>query len=109
MWVAAPTLAEDESIVWQKAANRQQSELRAVGGRLFLTTRRLVFQPNRFDSRTRGEAWAIDIQDISEVAVQGRETTTPFLGKAAKLRRRLRIDTADGTGCWWRPARSDAG
>ena len=47
-WVRHSELEGGEVVKWTKAANRQQSELRAVGGKLFLTDRRLLFQPNRF-------------------------------------------------------------
>ena len=61
-----------------------------------MTDRRLVFKPNRLDSATRGHPWSVDLSDIVEVGVEGREADVPFMGKAAKLRRRLRIRTTVG-------------
>lgn len=96
LWVSRPKLHDDENVRWTKNANRQQDELRAVGGRLFLTNRRLLFQPNRFDSITGGRTWSTPIDNIVDVAVHAREADVPLMGKAAKLRRRLQIETPEG-------------
>jgi len=38
----------------------------------------------------------VGLNQVAGVGVQPREATVPFMGKAAKLRRRLRIDTHGG-------------
>lgn len=96
IWVAKPRLEADEVVRWEKFANRQQSEYQATGGRLYLTDRRLLFVPNRLDSVTGGDRWSVSSANVREIGVEGREPTIPVAGKAAKLRRRLRIATTTG-------------
>lgn len=43
-----PEFPPDEIVVWAAKANRFQG-IRAVGGRIYLTDRRLVFAPNDFE------------------------------------------------------------
>jgi hypothetical protein len=47
-------LHPDETIEHFLLANREQNGRRAVGGRLCITTRRLVFTPNRVDAALAG-------------------------------------------------------
>jgi len=78
-WVPPPPLADGETVVWERAASRPQ-RIRLVGGRFFLTRRRLIFQPNRLEAATGATSWSADLVDITAVL--------PEKG----LRRRLRID-----------------
>src|ERR1051325_9657973 len=55
-WFNRPVLDDGETVVKSYPANHTQGK-RAVGGKLFLTTRRLVFVPNRLDSRMGGQIW----------------------------------------------------
>jgi len=96
IWVKGLSLEPGERVVWEKLANRQQSELRAVGGCLSATTTRFVFQPNRVDALTKGRPWSVGYSDVTEIGVQERENDLPIAGRAAKLRRRLRIGTRSG-------------
>ena len=45
--VKEPRFADGDTSVWRTNANREASPLWQVGGRLFLSRRQLVFQPNR--------------------------------------------------------------
>ena len=96
-WVSAPMLARGESVRWSVFANREQSANRQVGGRLFVTTTRLLFEPNRFDSLTGGRPWRLRFDDIAQVEVLPARLTVPFLGRAAANRRRLKVVGIDET------------
>jgi len=89
--VTSPALRARERIRWQTAANRAQGG-RSVGGRIFLTNQRLVFEPNRIDSITGGRQWAVPLSAIHEVGFQTRDRNL-FSGG---LRNRLRLTCADG-------------
>jgi hypothetical protein len=91
-WVAEPYSPGNEVWVWKHAANRAQNGIRQVGGRLFLSEQRLLFQPNRFDAVTRGERWAVSRDQVAEVSVSARQ---PGLN-AAGFRNRLRVSQLDG-------------
>lgn len=65
---------------------------RAVGGKLVVTDRRLVFRPNRVDRELGGGLWSVPLGQIVEIG-RRRPTFHPFNGG---LRSRLRIVTADG-------------
>jgi hypothetical protein len=63
-----------------------------VGGRLFLTQGRLIFEPSRLDGAVGGNRWWAPLSTIRRVSSQqpdGRVT-------AGGLRTRLRLDLADG-------------
>jgi hypothetical protein len=49
--VPEPDLEEGESIRWEDRANRFKGKVWAVGGGLFLTNRRLIFVPNKIESK----------------------------------------------------------
>lgn len=93
LWVRWPTLLEGEAIVWRRAANRTQSGRRAVGGRLFMTRGRLLFEPSRFDAAFRGQAWECWLTNISGVSNEAAGGDLLSGG----LRKRLRLDLADGS------------
>ena len=82
-----------EQLLWSARANQTQSSARAVGGRLYLTNRRLLFAPHALDNATGGTRWGADLAAITEVGTEPR-TWNPFDGG---LRSRLRIVLADGT------------
>ena len=88
-WIKPQHALPGETVRWSRAANRMQGS-RAVGGKLFLTERRILFSPNRIDGLTGGSPWAIDLPDVSEVGIEPMGS-----GKAAKLggglRNRLRV------------------
>ena len=91
-WVAKPYPPGNEVWVWQCAANRAQGDIRQVGGRLFLSDQRLVFQPNRFDAATHGEPWAVSRDQVAELSVTARQ----FSLNPAYWRNRLRVSQLDG-------------
>jgi hypothetical protein len=82
-WVVPPPLADGETVLWHRAASQPQ-RIRLVGGRVFLTPYRLIFQPNRLEAAAGAIAWSAGLHEI--VAV----------GPEPGLRRKLRIDLRNG-------------
>jgi len=60
---------------------------------LYLTTARLLFEPNRVDAATGGSRWSVPLSAIVSVDVAPRDGSL-FNGG---LRSRLRIGLADGS------------
>ncbi len=69
--VIEPELWPEEEVLWSDRANRFQHKLRAVGGRLYITDRRLVFARNEFDAGLGGEEWATELSAIHDAKVAG--------------------------------------
>jgi len=84
-------LAAGEMLVESLRANRTQGG-RAVGGHLYLTSHRLIFEPHGFDAATGGQAVAVPLAVITAADVSPRGWS-PFDGS---LRRRLRVMTDRG-------------
>jgi hypothetical protein len=82
-WVTPP-IAAPESVVWEKRASHPQRR-RLVGGRLYLTQQRLVFQPNRLEKATGALTWSAALQEITAI------------GPEPAWRPRLRIDLTQRT------------
>ena len=91
IWLKSPGLLDHETVRWKKFANRTQGN-RAVGGCLYLTERRLIFEPNRFDAVTKGRSWSAWLKSIESV---GTEAPNGY-GFSGGLRTRLRLDLDDG-------------
>jgi hypothetical protein len=89
-WLKGVEAEPDEAVVWSQGANRIQPSGRAVGGKLFLTDRRLVFCPHWVDGATGGKTWDVRLTDVAVVG------TAPKGGKRGGLRDRLRIELKDG-------------
>jgi hypothetical protein len=92
IWVGSPLLEGVEKLRWKRAANHTQGN-RAVGGRLFMTNQRLIFQPNRLDAATKGLQWSVRLRDVQSVGKEDRDMN-PFSGG---LRNRLRVHDAHGS------------
>jgi len=91
-WVREPILRPDETVQWQHHAVRQIDAFRIHGGRLFLTSARLIHEPARINIRAR--PWKTPRANIRNVTVEPRQLTLPLLGMG--LRKRLRIELVDG-------------
>ena len=92
-WLKEPDLGEGESVVVAKAANRFQGS-RAVGGKLTVTDRRLVFLPNPVDARLGGKEWTLERNEVASVGVEPRGAKKGLFGGG--LRQRLRVRTSTG-------------
>jgi len=97
LWVARPKLLLGEEVRWRRNVNRKQGATRAVGGRLFVTGSRIVFQPSRFDSLFGGQAWQADLDNIKAVDIEGVDKLKASQRDYGALRRRLRIVTRHST------------
>jgi hypothetical protein len=91
-WVQDIELVPGETLVWRVAANWEQGGI-ARGGHLALTSAALVFQPNRVDAATGAPPWRVPLAAVREVGVQPIRFSDLFAGG---LRRRMRLDLADG-------------
>jgi hypothetical protein len=89
-WLKSVEAQPGEEVVWSQGANRIQPSGRAVGGKLFLTDRRLIFCPHWVDGATGGKTWDTPLAEVAAVG------TAPKEGKGGGLRDRLRIELADG-------------
>jgi hypothetical protein len=70
--VPAPDLEEGESVRWEDRANRFRSKVWAIGGGLFLTNRRLIFVPNKIESKIFfSKTWSADLGDLDRAFVGG--------------------------------------
>lgn len=69
--VREPLFEDGEQVRWEARANRFQHKIRAIGGRLYLTDRRLVFAPNKFEERVAGRAWSARLADLERAFVAG--------------------------------------
>jgi hypothetical protein len=93
-------LEPGEQVTWRVTANRSCAGI-AVGGRLFVTDRRILFRPTGFEQGLGQEAWECQFSDVIDVDLAERELNF-FSGG---LRRRLRIRTNESTELFvvWRP------
>jgi hypothetical protein len=66
-YLPAPT-TPDERVTFEAAANVWQGR-RAVGGKVTVTNRRLLFTPNRMDAAMGGRGMAVGLPEIQEVGV----------------------------------------
>jgi hypothetical protein len=83
-------LESGETFVWEKRANHTAG-IRAVGGKLYLTDRRLVFESHRIGRG--GKLWSTPLSEVARVTVADRDLTGVFSGG---LTNRLRVELAGG-------------
>ena len=93
LWFRSPVLQKSERLLWSVAANHDQAD-RAIGGKLFVTSRRLVFTANRIEARMRGIDWEAPLETFRDCGVADRDLKKTLAGG---MRRRLRLVLADGS------------
>ena len=100
-----PDQEPGELVEWVSRATRTQGA-RAVGGRLLVTDRRLVFRPGLLDSVTGGQTLCLYFNEIVEVAT---ELHCPAPGSPFQIgwRRRLKVVADDGTAVHFTVAEPD--
>lgn len=91
-WLAHPKLQVGEVIAWESSAGRALNRWITSGGRLVVTNRRVVFQPNRFDAMTGKRTWECSLSSVDGVQVVDRDLTV----LAGGVRKRLGIQTTEG-------------
>jgi hypothetical protein len=87
-WTRSPVLRPGETVEWQRFAARRINAVQLRGGRLFLTSARLIHEPNRLDIGAR--PWKTPRDNIRSVTVEPRRLAL------TGLRKTLRIDLVDG-------------
>jgi hypothetical protein len=92
LWLAEPKLEAGEAIQWQASAGRSLNRWTTSGGRLTVTNKRVLFQPNRFDTATGKTPWECPLTSVSGFEAVGRDLTVP----AGGTRLRLGIQTSTG-------------
>jgi hypothetical protein len=80
--------------VWQVRCNHEQKKL-ARGGLLALTTKALVFEPNRMDHRLGGVGARFELADIVEVGVEPPDYSPASGGMRSRLRLRMADDSTE--------------
>lgn len=89
-WLKSVAAEPAEEVVWSQAADRLKDSGRAVGGKLFLTDRRLVFCPHWVDAATGGGAWQVPLERVAAIG------TIPKGSPGGGMRDRLAIELAGG-------------
>ena len=92
LWLAQLKLEADEAIRWQSSAGRSLNRWITSGGQLVVTNRRVLFQPNRFDTVTGKKPWECPLASVMGFETVGRDLTV----LAGGMRKRLGIQTSDG-------------
>jgi len=95
-FVRDPVLRTGETVEWQRRAARQTSAFIAGGGRLLLTSTRLIHDPNRM---LFGRPWSTERANISGVTIEPRGPLVVLLPglPQGRLRNRLRVELADNS------------
>jgi hypothetical protein len=88
-WLAKVESLENETEVFSCLANRTQSSNRAVGGKLIVTNRRILFLPHLLDASLGGQTMTVSLGEINGVGIEPAGGDT-FGGG---LRDRLRVDS----------------
>jgi hypothetical protein len=71
MRVIPPDLRPDEEVLWSAKASRFQSKFRSVGGKLYLTDRRLLFGRHEIDANFGGQEWDAPLEELVDAKVRG--------------------------------------
>lgn len=91
-WFAHPKFEIGEAIRWESSAGRTLNRWITSGGRLVITNRRVLFQPNRFDALTGKRPWECPLASVKGVQTVDRDPSV----LAGGMRERLGIQTTDG-------------
>jgi hypothetical protein len=85
--VREPIFEEGEEVRWEARANRFQQRFRAIGGRIYLTDRRLVFAPTKFEEKVAGRTWSARLLDLERAHVQGPMKTVRVVADDGETQR----------------------
>jgi hypothetical protein len=83
--VRQPELEPEEEIRWETRANRFQHPFGQ--DRLYLTDRRLIFAPNKFESRVGGKPWSAPLLDLEQMISGGSIKTVRVVVKGGEGQR----------------------
>ena len=93
LWIAQSKLEAGETVRWRSSAGRALNRWITSGGQLVVTNRRVLFQPNRFDTATGKKPWECLLASVRGFEAVERDLTE----LAGGMRERLGIQTTDGT------------
>jgi hypothetical protein len=103
VWFCEPRLLPGErqllrAIANHLAARTRGGGIRMVGGRLVVTDRRVLFEPNRLDRITGAVSWTADLNEIRRVVLRpgGKEGFRTY--GPAGARRHVLVETAGAGG-----------
>jgi len=85
--VREPSFEEGEEVRWEARANRFQNKIRAIGGRIYLTDRRLVFAPHKFDAKIGGRLWSANLINLERAFVRGPMKTVRIVASNGEEQR----------------------
>lgn len=85
-----------ERVVWHALANRGADNTRQVGGRLYLTDRRLVFEPALLERVTQERPWEAPLAGLEVALGPGSWTTEAPVVREVALRHHLHVRRLDG-------------
>ncbi|SNZ04895.1 hypothetical protein SAMN06269185_0714 [Natronoarchaeum philippinense] len=95
--------SDTEAVQFDERANHTQNRRRAVGGKLFVTDRRVVFVPHTFDDVLGGAHVDVPLDAVETVTTEPADRSPGAIVRqpldtlfGGSLRTRLRIETADG-------------
>ena len=69
LWIPDAKMVEGETVDFASLANAFQGR-RAVGGRLTVTNKRIIFVPNRLDALLGGKDLALNRSEVIHVGIQ---------------------------------------
>jgi hypothetical protein len=97
LWVREPRIEDGETVTHRWAANHSRGRW-AIGGRLFLTDRRLIFVPTILDRLMGQRDWACTLAEIRECGPPERTLKNPM---SVGIRRRLALRLRDGRDAYF--------
>lgn len=98
-WVASHDALAGEHVVSSYYVNYLRPDERPLGGKLYLTNKRLLFSPHFLDSIFGGEKTTIDIQTVEDVLRQPfhENNETESTGAKSDKVDKLTLELSDGT------------
>lgn len=96
IWFRNPDILLGERILYRAAANHLINLVEMRGGRIVVTDRRVLFEPNRLDRLTGGRPWVVESRAIRDVISESGSKQSVAKYGPAGLRPHL-IFAVDGT------------
>lgn len=97
-WVAGHESQPDETVVSAYYVNYLRPEKRPLGGKLYLTTHRILFCPHLIDAVFGGERLAIAHEDVERVRkIERGDPSLADDDEGGGSAERLRLERVDGS------------
>ena len=93
-WTSCQKLMTGETVQWSCFANHTQSSRRAVGGRLYVTNYRLLFNPHIFDFILFGKKWNVHLKEVKSItkAAGGKNLFNGSIRERLKITQKNQIE-----------------